>query len=81
MRDFNVHVDCSVGNSVKLIGLLDQYEKSPLLACVIQGMSYIPDTYRIVTCLLEMRRPGKNKEERVFHAFQKISISDFKEDL
>ena len=29
----------------------------------------LPDDHRIVTCLVEMRRPGKIKEERVFRAF------------
>ena len=41
----------------------------------------LPDDHRIVTCLLEMRRPGKIKEERVFRSFREINIVDFKDDL
>ena len=35
----------------------------------------------IVTCLLKMQRLGKIQAERVFRAFQEISISDLKEEL
>ena len=41
----------------------------------------LPDDHCIFTCLLEMRRPGKIKEERVFRFFREINIVDFKDDL
>ena len=35
-------------------------------ACLSNSKGELPDGHRIVTCVLEMRRPGKIREERVF---------------